>query len=100
MNEKRSDTQYYFKVDLRRPGSDLRGFALLGHQTLADLHLAITDESERGAAFLFRFGNTEIEAGTRLDELDLRVGQTFEHIAGAADKIQHKAITVDFVEDD
>jgi hypothetical protein len=100
MNEKRSDTQYCFKVDLKRPESELRGVALLGHQTLADLHLAITDGSERGAAVLFRFGNTEIEEGTRLDDLDLRVGQTFEYIAGSADKIQHKIITVDFVDDD
>ena len=100
MSEKRSNTQYCFKVDLQRPESELRGVALLGHQTLADLHLAITNESEGGAAFLFRFGNTEIGEGARLDDLDLRVGQTFEHIVGSADKIRHKIITVDFVEAD
>jgi hypothetical protein len=62
---KKSDTQYYFKVDLHRPESELRGVALLGHQTLAELHELISGVFDRSAdaSFSFRFGNAEIEEG-------------------------------------
>jgi hypothetical protein len=101
MKEKRSDSQYYFKVDLKRHESELRGVALLGHQTLRDLHVAISDESKRGSggSFLFRFGDVEIEEGTRLDDLNLKAGQTFEYAVESAGETRREMITVDFVED-
>ena len=100
MNKKRSDTQYLFKVDLKRQESELRGVALLGHQTLAELHEAISGEFERSAhtSYSFRFGNVKLEENVRLDSLKLRIGQTLEYIVDAVGEHRDEIITVDFID--
>lgn len=101
MNKRRSNTQYLFQVDLR-PLSELRGVALLGHQNLAELHERISEMLDHSAhvPFCFRLGNVEFEEGMRLDDLNLRVGQTFEYTVKLIDESQHKTITVDFIDDE
>lgn len=97
MNKKRSDTQYLFNVGLQPPELELRGVAILGHQTLAELHELICGVIDHSAdtSFSFRFGSSEFEEGARLDELNLRVGQTLEYIV----ENRRKLITVDFIDD-
>jgi len=99
---KSTETQYLFKVDLQRPESKLRGVALLGHQTLAELHESISSPFENGAhaSFSFRFGNKEIDGAARLDELNLRVGQTFEYVLKSEAESRREIITVEFIDDE
>ena len=100
MNKRRSDTQYLFKVDLNRPASELHGVALLGHQTVADLHTAIFGMPERGArvSYSFRVGNEKVAGHVRLDELNLKKGQTVEYLVESAGKTRREIITVEFIE--
>jgi len=102
MNDKRSDTQYGFKVDLNRPGSMLQEVALLGHQTLSELHEAISASSKDGtdSTFSFSFRNAQVDKNTRLDELNLRVGETLEYVVDSANGKGHQVIAVDFVDDE
>ncbi|SRR6266498_979959 len=99
---KKSDTQYHFKVDLRRPESELRGVALLGHQTLAELHESISNPTDdrAHASFSFRFGNKEVDGAARLDALNVRVGQTFEYVLKSEAQNRREIITVDFIDDE
>jgi len=98
---KKSDTQYHFKVDMRRPESELRGVALLGRQTLAELHESISNPSDDHAhsSFSFRFGNEEVDGAVPLDALNLRVGQTFEYVL-KSEAERREIITVDFIDDE
>ena len=102
MNDKRSDTQYGFKVDLNRPGSKLRGVALLGHQTLTELHEAISAGSEDGMDLSFSFSLREahIDKNKRLDELDLSIGETLEYVIDSANGKRHQVVAVDFIDED
>jgi hypothetical protein len=99
---KRSGTQYLFKVDLQRPESELRGVALLGHQTLAALHESISGsiDGEAQASFSFRFGEEEIDGAARLDDLHLRVGQTFEYVLESSAESRRELITLEFIDDE
>jgi len=99
---KKSDTQYHFKVDLRRPESELCGVALLGHQTLAELHESISSPYDDRAhdSFSFRFGNEEIDGAARLDALNLRVGQTFEYVLKSEAENRREIIMVEFIDDE
>jgi hypothetical protein len=101
MNKRRSNTQYLFQVDLR-PQSELRGVALLGHQKLAELHENISEMLNQSSRvpFCFHSGNVEIKEGMRLDDLNLRVGQTFEYMVNSIDGHRHKTITVDFIDNE
>src|SRR5262245_26012252 len=100
MSDKRSDTQYGFKVHLNRSQSKLRGVALLGHQTLTELHEAISAGSEGAtvSSFSFSFRNTHIDKTTRLDELNVRVGETLEYVIDSVNGKRHQVIAVDFVD--
>jgi len=101
MNMKKSDTQYHFKVDLQLPESELRGVALLGHQTLAELHESISSPEDRAhASFSFRFGTEESDGAARLDGLNLRVGQTFEYVLKSEAESRREIITVEFIDDE
>src|SRR5258705_889997 len=105
MRRKKSQTQYFFRVDLKHRNSDADGIALLGHQTLRDLHELISDAQQANQLFSFRFSRdiaaeskkpireaeseqrlkvTSYDSNTasaiRLDQLNLEVGQTFECI--------------------
>jgi hypothetical protein len=102
MNMNKSDTQYHFKVDLRRPESELRGVALLGHQTLAELHESISSPFDDGAqaSFSFRLGNQEVDVAVQLDALNLRVGQTFEYVLKSEAESRREIITVDSIDDE
>lgn len=101
MNKKRSQTQYCFNIGLQ-PQSELRGVALLGHQTLAELHEA-TSSGRGGSAdaqFSFSVGGEEVQAGTRLDDLNLRVGQTFEYWVKSTPEDRPESIAVDFIDNE
>ena len=74
----RSQTQYFLHVD---PSASSRRVALLGDQTLADLH-ALVDES-LGSNFQLKVAARERPNDTRLDDLDLSVGQTFDYVIDA-----------------
>jgi hypothetical protein len=102
MSDQRSDTQFGFKVDLDRPRSKLRGVALLGHQTLTDLHEAISAGSHGGtdSSFSFRFREAHIEQNTRLDKLNLDIGETLEYFTDSLNGKRHQVITVDFIENE
>src|SRR3954466_9477996 len=101
MKKKRSQTQYFFNVDLGKQ-SELRGVALLGHQTLAELHESISNA--RGCstydAFSFRLGEVKLVDGARLDDLNLRVGQTFEYAVNSINENRCEAITLDFIDNE
>jgi len=101
MTRKKSQTQYCFNVGLR-PQSELRGVALLGHQTLARLHESIS--GARGfsseISFSFRFGGSEIQHTTSLDDLNLKVGQTLEYTVYSIDDNRHETIVVDFIDNE
>jgi hypothetical protein len=99
MNNQISNTQYFFKVDLQQPESDLRGVAMLGHQTLSELHDLISSRFERidNGSFSFSRGDSEISSDSRLDELSLRVGQTLTYRLGAVNEAPFE-VTVDFID--
>lgn len=101
MNKKRSQIQYFFSVDLQ-PRSELHGVALLGHQTLAELHDSIsgTHGGSADASFSFRVGSQEIEERTTLDDLNLTVGQKIEYTVKSIDENRYEVITVDFIDDE
>jgi hypothetical protein len=75
----RSQTQYFLHVD---PTSSSRRVALLGDQTLADLHALVSDSVDRSnkASFQFNVASRNRPTDTRFDELDLCVGQTFDYV--------------------
>jgi hypothetical protein len=99
---KRSDTQYCFRVGLQQPEPEVCGVALLGHQTLAELHesISVWQNQNTDSAFFFRFRNAEFDVGTRIDNLNLRVGLAFEYIVDTLDETRHEIITVDFIDDE
>ncbi|MGH9968910.1 MAG: hypothetical protein ACREBG_14075 [Pyrinomonadaceae bacterium] len=102
MNRLTSDTQYGFKVDLKRPKSELRGVALLGHQTFADLHELISSglEPSGNRSFFFRFGEMLIEKSARLDDLSLKVGQTFEYVVESDNEQRREKIILEFIDNE
>jgi hypothetical protein len=106
----------------------LSGVALLGHQTLTDLHKLISgclDGSDK-TLFSFHFGKSQTAArskkhlierraeqpspivsydrenadGVRLDHLNLKVGQTFEYCFELGDETWHKTIQVEAIDDE
>src|SRR5258705_3714713 len=122
MRRRKSQTQYFFRVDLKRRNWDAEGVALLGHQTLRDLHELITDAQQANQLFSFRFsGNIAAESkkpireaeseqrikvtsydsdtasAVRLDQLNLEVGQTFECIFQLGADDRHTKIRVDAI---
>jgi hypothetical protein len=101
MNKKRSNTQYLLNLGWQRPEL-VCGVAILGHQTLTELHELICGAIDDSAdtSFSFRFGNSEFGEGARLDELNLRVGQTFEYIVESVDENRRTLITVEFIDDE
>ena len=102
MSDQTSNTQFGFKVDLDRPRSKLRGVALLGHQTLTDLHEAISAGSQcgTGSSFSFWFRDAHIEQNTRLDELNLGIGETLEYFTDSLNGKRHQVITLDFIDNE
>jgi hypothetical protein len=85
----KSQTQYFFHVVLKRTELSSRRIALLGHQTLADLHELDSGSFDRyedpNCDFRFdsKAGHPETRSyslSIRLDDLNLNVGQTFEYI--------------------
>lgn len=119
-----SNTQYLFKVSLRHRNSMLRGVALMGHQTLADLHYIISDESGDGCGhhYSFRFANecmarlddssssdcminharTVYDDGNassvRLDDLKFKVNDEFEYVNKQGAIKWRKVIKVDSID--
>ncbi len=73
-----SQTQYFLNLD---PTADARRIALLGDQTLAELHDLVSDSpGSDNANVRFRIANRNEPTQTRLDELNLSVGQTFDYL--------------------
>jgi FtsP/CotA-like multicopper oxidase with cupredoxin domain len=73
-----SQTQYFLNLE---PTASARRIALLGDQTLAELHDLVSDSP--GSAnnnVRFRVANRDQPTQTRLDELNLSVGQTFDYL--------------------
>ena len=58
-----------------------RRVALLGHQTLADLHSLVSEPIS--CDYQFMVANRNRSKNARLDELDLSVGQTFDYLVDA-----------------
>jgi hypothetical protein len=102
MPKKKSDTQFCFNVDA--PGSrlELQGVALLGHQTFAELHVAISDlrHTERGDSFSFYVRGQEVDEDVRLDMLNLEADDALEYITNPASGTRREMIRVDFVDDE
>lgn len=77
----RSQTQSFLHVD---PAASSRRIALLGGQTLADLH-ALVGESpgSDNSSVRFRVADRDQPSGTRIDDLDLSVGERFDYVVDA-----------------
>jgi hypothetical protein len=75
---------------------------LLGHQTLKELHEAISAGSEDGpeSPFSFSFRNAHIDKNTRLDELNVSIGETLEYVIDSGNGKRHQVIAVDFIDDE
>ncbi len=95
---------------MKREESVWRRVALLGHQTLTDLHELIASSFDRSANtdFSFRFGeqvnlilscDKVDSASVRLDHLTLKEGQVFEYRSSAGDDTWHDII-VEIIDDE
>jgi len=97
----KSQTQYFFHVTSKDAASSSRRVALLGHQTLADLHELVygpfVRSNDRNCSFLIESGRSKQNQSpaTRLDALNLSVGQTFEYIT---DPDRRHEITVEGID--